>query len=368
MSSGGLFASHREMIPNQHTLKWPVCRLIDNSRRMTTLPKHERCKRRICACLILVMCSTAMMAADRTPKKFEMPFTATTKDEALVWQKQVRSKLLECVQRQEPHISLEDVPLDVQVGPAQDKGTYTLSTASFQGSNKTGTRREGLLAVPKQKGPLPAMICLHGHSGSAQQVFDPKTLYYGMADRFASGGYVVFAPTIRHRKYAAMELWNLMRAVEVLLTRPEVDPARIGVAGLSMGGEWTLWLAACDERVKAAVVSGWMCTTEGIFSVNNCPCWELPGTVELLDVADMALLIAPRPVLFESAERDIYLPIRFSRLGFTRIQAGYKIFGADEAARQDVFPGPHEWHGTLAYPMVDKVLGGRAAQAQPPKP
>jgi len=334
---------------------------------MATIRKQERRKRQIFGCLTLVLCSAAM-AADRTPKKFDMPFAATTKEEALAWQKQVRAKLLEFVQRQEPRYSLEEVPLAVQVGPAQDKGTYTLSAASFQGSNKTGMRFEGLLAVPKQKGPLPAMLCLHGHGGSAQQVFDSKGIYHGFADRFARGGYVVFAPTFAHRKYAAMELWNLMRAVEVLRSRPEVDPARIGVAGLSMGGEWTMWLAACDERLKVAVVSGWMCTTEGIFSVPNCACWELPGMVELADASDIHLLIAPRPVLFESAERDIYLPIRFTKQAYARIRAGYKVFGADVAAQQDVFPGQHEWHGTLAYPMIDKVLGGRAAQVQSPNP
>ncbi len=42
-----------------------------------------------------------------------------------------------------------------------------------------------------------------------------------------------------------------------------------------------MWGAACDPRLKAAVVSGWMCTTEGVFAVPNCECWELPGLVRL---------------------------------------------------------------------------------------
>jgi hypothetical protein len=309
-------------------------------------------------------CMMLKMAADPAPRNFEMPFAATTKEEAVAWQKQVRIKLLELVQRQEPRCSLEEAPLAVQVGPTEDKGDYTLSAVSFQGSNKTGNRIEGLLAVPKQKGPLPAMLCLHGHGGSAQQLFDPKGIYHGFAERFARGGYVVFAPTLGHRKYAAMALWDLMRAVDVLQSRPEVDPAKIGVAGLSMGGKWATCLAACDERLKAAVVSGWMCTTEGILSVPNCACWQLPGLLELADIAEMNLLIAPRPVLFESAERDVWIPIRYAKQGYALILAGYKVFGAEEAARQDVFPGQHEWHGTMAYPMIDKVLGSHAADVQ----
>jgi hypothetical protein len=114
--------------------------------------------------------------------------------------------------------------------------------------------------------------------------------------------------------------------------------------------------------VKVAVVSGWMCTTEGVLSVPNCKCWELPGLVELMDVCEVHLLIAPRPVLFESAERDPCFPIRQAKAGFARIQAGYRVFGAAGNAQQDTWPAGHEWHGVKAYPLVDKVLGGHAAR------
>ena len=160
-----------------------------------------------------------------------------------------------------------------------------------------------------------------------------------------------------------MMLWDLFRSVDILQSRPEVDRERIGVGGLSMGGEWTMWIAACDERLKAAVVSGWMCTTEGVFAVPNCVCWELPGLVGLMDVCEVHLLIAPRPAVFESAEFDECFPIRYTREGFARIKAGYKVFGIDDAVGQDTWPAGHEWHGALAYPVVDKVLGGRAAAA-----
>jgi dienelactone hydrolase len=292
-----------------------------------------------------------------------MPFAAATKADALTWQKLGRARLLELVERQEHRHSLEDVPLAVEVGPAQDKGSYLLHTLSFQGNNKAGQRFQCLLAVPKAKGPLPAMLCLHGHGGKAEDVFDPKNIYHGFADRFARGGYVVLAPSFPHRKFAAMTLWDLMRCVEALRSRPEVDAERIGVAGLSMGGEWTMWLAACDPRLRVAVVSGWMCTTQGVFSVPNCACWELPGLVQLMDVCEVHLLIAPRPVLLESAERDECFPIRFTKEGYGRIRAGYQVFGAEGAATQDVFPAGHEWHGTMAYPLVDRVLGGKAAEA-----
>ncbi len=207
------------------------------------------------------------------------------------------------------------------------------------------------------------MLCLHGHGGSAADVFDPKGVYRGLADRFAKGGYVVLAPSFAHQVYAANELWDLFRCVDILAARPDVDNKRIGVAGLSMGGEWSMWIAACDPRLKIAVVSGWMCTTEGVLSVPNCPCWKLPGLVESMDVCEVNLLIAPRPVVFESAELDPCFPIRYSREGFQRIRAGYAVFGDEKAVAQDTWRAGHQWHGAVACPAVDKVLGGHAASS-----
>lgn len=315
----------------------------------------------IASIVVLVLASFAV-AADRTPKQFVMPFIATNKNDAIRWQETARTKLLELVARQEPRRSIQSLPLDFQVGPPQDQGEYTLHAISFQANAKPGLRHAGLLAIPKGKGPFPAMLALHGHGGSAQAVFDAKSIYHGFADRFARGGYVVLAPSLPHRPYAAMALWDLFRAVDILASRPEVDAQRLGVAGLSMGGEWTMWIAACDPRLKVATVSGWMCTTEGVFSVPNCKCWELPGFVELMDVCEVHLLIAPRPVLFESAEHDGCFPIRYTRQGFSRIKAGYQVFGAEGRAQQDVWPAGHEWHGVMAYPLVDKVLGGQAVR------
>jgi hypothetical protein len=90
----------------------------------------------------------------------------------------------------------------------------------------------------------------------------------------------------------------------------------------------------------------------------------LPGLVELMDICEVHLLIAPRPVVFESARDDGCFPIRYTQEGFARIRAGYRTFGAEQAAVQDVWPAGHEWHGTMAYPAVDRVLGGRAARAE----
>lgn len=296
------------------------------------------------------------------PARYLLPFVARDREEALRWQGEARARLMALVAAQEPRVSQEEASLDVQTSRPEDRGRYVLWKLSFQGNSRQPLRYEGLLAVPKPPGPHPGLLALHGHGGSARAVFDPKGPYHGFADRFAQAGYVVLAPSFPHKPYAAMMLWDLFRAVDVLQGRPEVDPQRLGVAGLSMGGEWTMWIAACDPRLKATVVSGWMCTTEGVFAVPNCKCWRLPGLVELMDICEVHLLIAPRPVLFESALRDGCFPIRYTKEGFARIQAGYKVFGAGDAVAQDIWDAGHEWHGAMAYSFMDRILGPSAAQ------
>ncbi len=294
------------------------------------------------------------------PERYELPFVAADRESAQRWQEAARARLFELVERQLPRRSTDEVPLDFQLGEPVSRDGYTAYPASFQGND--GQRIDCRFTVPAgSPGPFPAMLALHGHGGSCDVVFDHTTNYFGMADRFARGGYVVLAPSFPHREYCATMLWDLLRLVDILQSRPEVDPERMGVAGLSMGGEWTMWSAACDPRLKAAVVSGWMCTTEGVFAVPNCACWELPGFVALMDVCEVHLLIAPRPVLFESAEQDSCFPIAYTRQGFARIQAGYRLFGAEQNVQQDSWPSGHEWHGERAYPFIDQVLGGHAA-------
>lgn len=319
------------------------------------------------ACLLMLVCLAHALAAASSnaraepsnSKQFELPFMAADREAALSWQKLARQRLFELVEAQTPQQPLQERPLDFKIESSEDRGDYTMHHASFLCND--GQRRPCLWTVPKGPGPNPAMLCLHGHAGSAEAVFDAATEYAGFGDRIARGGYCALAPTFPHREYAASTLWDLIRCVDILALQKQVDPARIGVMGLSMGGEWTMWVAACDKRLKLAVISGWMCTTEGVFSVPNCACWKLPGFVDLMDVCEIHLLIAPRPVCFESAESDPYLPVGQSREGFARIQAGYRVFGAEDVCSQDVFPGGHKVHGNLAFPLIDKVLGGHAA-------
>ena len=101
---------------------------------------------------------------------------------------------------------------------------------------------------------------------------------------------------------AGVEAWNCIRALDYLQSRKEVDGERIGVTGRSGGGAYSWWIAAIDERIKAAV------PVAGITDLENhvvdgcveghCDCMYMVNTYRW-DYAQVAALVAPRPLLLD---------------------------------------------------------------------
>jgi len=304
---------------------------------------------------MVYMLSMLLLAASvKVPAEFEMPFKAADVESAREWQQTIRTRLLAIVEAQNPK---KVVPLDIKTGEFVDKDGYR--QADLRLTSNEGKPIEATLTIPTGDGLFPAMLCLHGHGGNREKVHDPNTEYKGFAAEFARRGFVTLAPSLGHCDYAPNQLWNLMRLVDVIEGLDYVDKDRIGAAGLSMGGEWTMWITTCDLRIKAAVVSGWMCTTEGVLRVPNCPCWMPPGLLELCDIAEVHILIAPRPLLFESAIEDGCFPIDATRAGYKKALEGYRVFGVPEHVKQHTFPGGHAWNGGEAYTFIEQALGAK---------
>ena len=113
-------------------------------------------------------------------------------------------------------------------------------------------------------------------------------------------------------------IWDGMRALDILAARPEVDPERLGVIGLSYGGTMALHLAINDPRLKAAVVSGYLSTVRGDAITmrgrgNFCLGQHVPGLLRYGDIPEMAGLIAPKPLLIESGQKDLCFIIEDAR-------------------------------------------------------
>ena len=218
------------------------------------------------------------------------------------------------------------------------------------------------------KGPAPTILYLCGHYSQMKRDGNkaaPDCQSHALW--FATHGYVVLVldtlelgeiaaihrGTLRLNRWwwhsagytpAGVECWNAMCALDYLVTRPEVDPERIGATGISGGGAVTFWVAAADERVKAAApVSGMsdvmFYAGEGGVGV-HCDCIMFYNRARW-NWANVAALIAPRPLLFVNSDNDVYFPLPGVERMETRLERLYARFGAGDKVASVLSMGGH---------------------------
>ena len=152
-------------------------------------------------------------------------------------------------------------------------------------------------------------------------------------------------------------VWDVMRTVDWIETRPELDAKRVGCIGISGGGTCSLFSAALEPRIKVAMVSGYLNTFRScIMSLSHCIDNYVPGILNWAEMYDVAGLIAPRPFFSEAGEKDTIFPIAASIASFQKVKTIYEVFGAGADARQETFDGPHSFWGKKGMPfMADKL-------------
>lgn len=159
--------------------------------------------------------------------------------------------------------------------------------------------------------------------------------------------------------FAGLVLWDMMRLVDHIAELPFADTARLGCCGFSGGGLYTMWLAAMDERIRLAVISGYLHgAKESILETHLCPCNFVPGLWRDFDLIDIASLIAPRPAFYENGLCDVLngpKGIDDPIAQFHKIQRAYGLFGKASHVCHRTFHGPHMWYG-LGYDFIDKYF------------
>lgn len=152
-------------------------------------------------------------------------------------------------------------------------------------------------------------------------------------------------------------VWDAIRAIDWLRTRPEVDPDRIAVLGLSGGGTTSLFTAALDTRVAAAVVSGYFNTfRDSILSVPHCIDNFVPGLLHDAEQYDIAGLIAPRPLFVESGTRDPIFPVAATRAAYVKVAKVYRVLGARDRLGIEIFRDEHVFRGRAVWPFLARHL------------
>jgi dienelactone hydrolase len=322
----------------------------------------------------------------------KLTFKAGNRKDAEAWQKKLRARLVDLTGGF-PH---ERTPLEAQILETRDFPRYTREKFVFY--SKPGVGVLGYLLLPKNAPkPAPTVVCVAGHGRGVDDIVgidlsgkdrpepdgyqfdfaiqaanhglaavaiepmgfgcrrDPVTVKKGMGAvscQPAAGSALLFGETM-----IGWRVWDVMRAIDWIETRPELDGKRVGCMGISGGGTCTLFSAAMEPRIKAAFVSGYLNTfRDCIMSVSHCIDNYVPGILNWAEMYDVAGLIAPRPLFAESGTKDPIFPIAGSQEGFDRVHKVYEIMGAADRVQHEIFEGPHEFHGVKGLPFLAQAL------------
>jgi dienelactone hydrolase len=262
-------------------------------------------------------------------------------------------------------------PLFARVtGTLEREGPVVIEKIHFQ--SRPGLYVTGNLYRPREvTGRLPAILYVCGHSGRGRD--GNKTAFQDHGMWFARNGYVALlidtlqlgeVAGIHHGTYnlgrwwwqalgytpAGVECWNGIRAIDYLITRPDVDPARIGVTGISGGGAATFWIAAADDRVACAAPTSGLSDLESYVNHKvidgHCDCMFMVNTYRW-EWTTIAALVAPRPLLFANSDHDAIYPMDGNARVISRLRKFYALLGHPELVADHVSPGGHDYRPDL---------------------
>ncbi len=262
-------------------------------------------------------------------------------------------------------------PLNARVTGVVERATHRIEKVTFE--SRPGCLVTANLYLPRDlQSPAPCVLGACGHSEPGKAC----DLYQGFCQRLVRSGFVVliydpFSQGERDQYYGSpyreaigwgtrahnmmgkqLELlgeffgmwraWDGIRALDYLLSRPEVDPTRVGLTGNSGGGTMTTWLWAVDDRFTMAAPSCFVTTflhnleNELPADCEQCP----PGVIGAgLEMADFLIAAAPKPLLLLGQRYDFF-DRRGLREAYREVRRFYEVLGAPE---EDIalFIGPH---------------------------
>ncbi len=333
----------------------------------------------------------------------QYPLDASSAEAYGAWKERVRKRLFE-ITGIDIIRSMEQPPLSPRLLSEEERDGYTLQNWDIQ--TEQYVRTPFYLLIPDRPNGA-AVLNPHGHGGgrdvsimnmdnpSVKQMFaGPQSGNKTFALEAVSRGYIVACPDARgagerreteqqgdepekyrlnsHREINQMGLgfgitmvafmvWDLMKIIDFLLTLPQVDPNRIGCLGMSGGGQQTIFLAALDERISAAVTSGYFYGYKDalLLMPGNCSCNYVPHLWETVDMGDIGAMIAPRALLVESGKID---PLNgkpgiencISQVEIAR--EAFKLLGKEEKLFHSIHEDGHKYKGIDVFPFLEKWL------------
>lgn len=286
----------------------------------------------------------------------------------------------------------EKTPLKATMTGTLERGNVIVEKLHYQ--SRPGLYVTANLYRPKAHDgkKLPAILYVCGHNMS-QGRSGNKAAYQDHGLWFAKNGYVclmvdtlqlgeiagIHHGTYRENRWwwhsrgytpAGVECWNGIRGIDYLCSRPDVDPEKIGVTGISGGGATTVWVAAADERVKVAVPVSGMSDLESYVTnkvVNgHCDCMFAYNPYQW-EWTTILALFAPKPLLFANSDNDSIFPMDGNRRIVARLRQCYEMLGKPENVDEYVSKGGHAYRPdlrTAVFRFINKHLKGDAGEVK----
>ena len=261
-----------------------------------------------------------------------------------------------------------DLPFNtIETGEVKMSG-YSIKKIAFQ--TRPGIYATANLYVPDGNGRFPGIIVMMGHS-SLGKLYDK---YQSVGHTLALNGYVSLCidpwgsgeRSTVHGKFEdhgdennlgsslmnigeslmGMQITDNIRGVDLLCSLPYVDSTKIGATGSSGGGNQTMWLAAMDERVKAAVPVVSSGTFESYIMGSPCICEVLPSGLTFTEEAGILALVAPRAIKMCNHQQDnnsAFYPSEMLR-SYKNARPVFEMFGIGNNISYQIFDLPHGYY------------------------
>jgi cephalosporin-C deacetylase-like acetyl esterase len=243
--------------------------------------------------------------------------------------------------------------------------------------------------VPDKPGKHPAILMVHGHWAKAR--VDPvvqsrcigaaKLGYFVLVvDAFGAGERSIGKKPEYHGEMVAATLWPVglplsglqvyenTRAVDYMLTRPEVDGERLGITGASGGGNQTMYAGSWDRRFGAAVPVCSVGNYQAYLGAACCMCEVVPGALRFTEEWSILGMTAPRGLLVINASRDArQFSVEEAKKSLAVASSVYRLFDKPAALRHTVFDSGHDYSKAMReamYGWMDLQLKGQG-EGQP---
>jgi dienelactone hydrolase len=305
-----------------------------------------------------------LRADDRAPQSLEQ------------WN-EMRRKLVKNLQTAWGPFPQKHAPLEPQELGQLNRDGYRVEKIVFQ--TRPGVLMPANAYVPtddRVAGKLPAVLCVHGHWQGAKQDPHVQARCIGLAklgffvlavDALGAGERAVGTELGEyHGEMTAGTLWPTglalsglqvyenMRAVDYLTSRPEVDAAKIGITGASGGGNQTMYAGAYDERFKAVVPVCSVGNYQAYLGAACCMCEVVPGALQFTEEWGVLALVAPRALLVISATRDAHqFSVGEAKKSLALAAPVFALHGKPKNVRHATFESPHDYN----QPMREAMYG-----------